>query len=209
MDEQTDIRKQVDILKNHNDNIADLQGTLLGLEAKIEFMEQNARSCNIELCNIPERRDENLIALLENLGSKVNFKISEKDLVAIHRVPRAHQQNDKPKNIIVKFTSKILRDNVLSACRLFKGLNAEALGFKNSTLPILVHEHLTLKNKQLCRESREAAARNNFKFVWVKNGTILAREKEGARAFAIKSSHDVAKIKPASSLISKSASPEN
>lgn len=198
LDEQTDIQRQVAGLGKQEQITADLQMTVCGLVAKIDYMEQNARSCNIELCNIPERRGENLITLIENIGSKINLKVTQKDIVAIHRVPHAHEQNDRPKNIIVKFTSRILRDNMLSACRLFKNLNANLLGFSNSALPVYVHEHLTLKNKQLFRECRAAAARHNFKFVWVKNGTILTREKEGARVFVIKSLQDVDKIKPGS-----------
>ncbi|CAG5015897.1 unnamed protein product [Parnassius apollo] len=39
------------------------------LESKIDMMEQQVRQSNIEIVNLPERRDENLIAVLQNIGS--------------------------------------------------------------------------------------------------------------------------------------------
>lgn len=194
-DLQIDLQKQIENLKRQNQESADLQNTVSKLVTKIDTMEQFARECNIELCNIPEKRSENLTIIFENICTKINFSVARKEIVAIHRVPHAHQQNDKPKNIIVKLSSRILRDNILSAYRLHKRLKVEDIGFSNSTLPIYAHEHLTLKNKQLFRECREAAIKNNYKYVWIKNGTILAREREGARVVAIKSHHDISKIK--------------
>lgn len=194
-DQQIDIERRVDTMLKQNQNVADLQNTVVGLVAKIDAMEQSARQCNIELCNIPEKRNENLLSILENIGSKINYSISQKDIIAIHRVPHA-QENGKPKNIIVKFTSRILRDNILSACRLSKDLNAEMLGFPNSSLPIRIHEHLTLKTKQLFRECKSEAVKYNYKFVWVRHGTILVRKKEGARAIAVKCHEELGKLKP-------------
>lgn len=195
-DEHTDLRKKVGSLGENIRETVDLKPVVAELVSKIDNLEQNARNCNIEICNIPERRNENLLSLVKTIGSAIKCNIAQNDIISVHRVPHAHQQSNRPKNVILKLSSRILRDNVLSANRLCKGLVTEQLGISGTSLPIYMHEHLTLKNKQLFRECQDAAKKHSYKFLWVKHGTILVREKEGARAFAIRSPQDIAKIKP-------------
>lgn len=197
-DDHTDLSKKIDHCCKQIQESAGLNKVVSDLVSKIDSLEQGARNCNIEICNIPERRNENLVNFMLNIGSAVKCNIQQNDITSIHRVPHAHQHNNKPKNIIVKFASRILRDNILSAHRLCKGLTTEQLGLSGASLPIYMHEHLTLKNKQLFRECRDVAKKHDYKFIWVKHGTILVREKEGTKAIAIRTPQDIAKIKPCS-----------
>ncbi|CAG4996206.1 unnamed protein product [Parnassius apollo] len=57
------------------------------LESKIDMMEQQVRQSNVEIVNLPERRDENLIAVLQNIGSIIKHPINPADIVSVHRVP--------------------------------------------------------------------------------------------------------------------------
>lgn len=193
-DQQNDLFKRVDNISSQTKNIgADL---VLGLETKIDALDQQARICNLEICNVPERRSENLMTLMDTICSKINCPFNQKDVVAIHRVPHAQNTDKKPKNIVVKFCSRVQRDNVLSAFRLAKGMKTDQMGLSGVSQPIFMYEHLTLKKKQLFRETREAARRCNFKYVWVKHATILVRELDGTPAIAIRSPHDISRIKP-------------
>ena len=194
--DQNDICKKVTQIEQQIKETVNLSPIVTELVVKIDHLEQSARNNNIELCNIPERRNENLLSLMQNIGSVIKYNIQQSDIISIHRVPHAHQQNNMPKNIIVKFATRVMRDNILSAHRLCKGLTTEQLGMSGTSQQIYMHEHLTLKNKLLFRECREAAKKHNYKFLWVKHGTILVREKEAARAFAIRNSRDIVKIKP-------------
>lgn len=164
------------------------------LEFKLDTMEQQARMSNIEISNLPEKRGENLPVILENIASNINVPLNKQDVVSIHRVPHASNDNTRPKNIIVKFSSRILRDNILSAIRLKKGIDSVKLGISGSLHKIYVNEHLTLKNKSLFRETREAARKSGYRFVWVKHGTILVRAKETSPVIAIRSKTDLSKI---------------
>ncbi|XP_064292354.1 uncharacterized protein LOC128674402 [Plodia interpunctella] len=163
------------------------------LENKIDSLEQQARNNNIEISNLPERRNENLLTLIESIGSHIKHPISKIDILSIHRVPHA-QVSSRPKNIIVKFSSRMLRDNVLSAYRLSKGLKSEQLGLSGTCLNIYMNEHLTLNNKILFRQCREAAKKHNFKFVWIRHATVLARKSESSHVVAIRSANDIIKI---------------
>ncbi|KAL4719203.1 hypothetical protein ACJJTC_006125 [Scirpophaga incertulas] len=150
-----------------------LENKINGLEYKLSTMEQQARHCNIEISNMLERRGENLLSTVEMLGDLIKCPIRSMDVVAIHRVPHADQKNSRPKNIIIKLTSRILRDNILSAYRACakKGLDSSQLSIA------------------------EAAKKHEFKFVWVKHGVILVRKSETSPIFAIRCSDDISKIK--------------
>jgi chromosome segregation ATPase len=105
----------------------DLGGKISSLEYKISIMDQQARQCNIEVSNMPERRNENLVSIVELLGDVLKCPIRSADIIAVHRVPHADQRNSRPKNIIVKFSSRIQRDNILAAYRANKGLDSSKL----------------------------------------------------------------------------------
>ncbi|VVC87683.1 unnamed protein product [Leptidea sinapis] len=172
-----------------------LSGQVQFLQDKIDSMEQQSRQCNIELCNVPEKRGENLLSIIESVGTAIKFNIDPKSIFSIHRVPHArNEDNIRPKNIIVKLSSRVTRDNILSAFRMSKGLNTEQLGFTCSSRSIYMNEHLTLKNKCLFRESKAAARKNGCKYIWIRNATILARRSDTSPIFAIKNQNDLSKF---------------
>ncbi|XP_075990179.1 uncharacterized protein LOC142985822 [Anticarsia gemmatalis] len=195
-EQQEDLNKRVKNINQQTESKGISNDNTLRLEAKIDALEQQARQCNIEVCNVPEKRNENLLTLMETISAKINCPLQQKDIIAIHRVPHAQNTNKKPKNIVVKFSSRILRDNILSAARLAKGLKSDQIGISSIPQSIYLNEHLTLKNKQLFRTARETARQKGFKYVWVKHATILVRENDSAPAMAIRTPQDLARIKP-------------
>ncbi|XP_046972859.1 uncharacterized protein LOC124539609 [Vanessa cardui] len=186
--------KKLNTIESQISLTSNLPGYIQKLENKLAAMEQQARECNIEIVNVPDKRNENLINIMMRLGSVINQQILASDIVAVHRVPHADQKDSRPKNIIVKFTSRMLRDNVLALSRSVKGLNADQLGISGSTQKVYVNEHLTLENKRLFRECRERAKKHEHRFVWTKHGVILVRKSETSPVLAIRSKHDMAKI---------------
>lgn len=169
------------------------------LEAKIDSLEQQARQNNLEICNVPEKRGENLTSILESICTTIKCTISQVDIAAIHRVPHALQsQNNRPKNIICKLISRTLRDNILSAFRMCKGTSSDKIGISGTSTRIFMNEHLTLQNKMLFRECRERAKDHGYQYVWIKHATILVRETDTSPAFAVRTKTDLAKIKPRS-----------
>lgn len=196
-----DVKKRLNEMPSQTNT--QYEQTLMDLEAKLDLLEQQARQCNIEISNIPERRNENLLDLLEGLGKQIGYNIRKEDVVSVHRVPHAAPTN-KPKNIVAKFTTRILRDNIISAYRMKKGLSSEQLGISGTSHKVFVNEHLTLRNKQLFRKAREAANREGFKFVWTKHSTILVREIENTTVLAIRTLKDIEKIKTKTTKITPS-----
>lgn len=178
------------------------------LKKQFDDIEQKARSCNIEIQNFPEHKNENLLHLVEVLGTAIGVPIPIDSIRDVHRV--AHNQaNDRPKNIIVQLTTRRLKTEVIAAARARRGLTVGQLqqavsgpsqfqqyDASQASRRIFINEHLTLKNKILYAQAREAASVKKYKFVWVKNATILLRKSEGKDipVVAIKCAEDLKKL---------------
>lgn len=165
------------------------------LELKLDSMEQQARQSNLEINNLPEKRNENLIGIIQTIGSTIKQPITPQDILAIHRVPHANPKSTRPKNVVVKLSSRVLRDNFISAARSVKGITTDQINIPGLPQRVYINEHLTLKNKKLFRETREVARQKGLKFVWVKHGTILLRATETAPIFAVRNEEDISKLK--------------
>ena len=196
MERQDSIETRLKQVENKLNSGNDINDQLTLLQDKIDAMEQQARQHNIEIVNLPERRDENLLDIVEKIGCVIKYPIKKTDVVAAHRVPHFDKNSLRPKNIIIKFTTKILRDNFIAASRVNRGLKTDQLNLSGTAHNLYINEHLTNKNKQLFRLCREQAKKCSYRFVWVKNGTILVRQSETSPIFAVRCDQDLKKIKP-------------
>ncbi|VVC87369.1 unnamed protein product [Leptidea sinapis] len=97
-----DVKLRVLKLEKDVKNSDNSLSKILSLKSKIEILEEQARSYNIDISGIPEKRSENLIELMETICRSICFAIDRKDIIAIHRVPQALLQVNRPKNMIVK-----------------------------------------------------------------------------------------------------------
>ncbi|KAL4713376.1 hypothetical protein ACJJTC_016844 [Scirpophaga incertulas] len=192
-DEHVTLKQRVDDLaRATNERTSSLA---VSLQSRIDSLEQQARQTNVEICNVPERKSENLVGIVEAIGTAIRFPISKGDLVSVHRVPHAHQASDKPKNIIVKFSTRIQRDNILASYRNIKSLRSDQLGIQGTPSTIYLNEHLTLQKKQLFRKTRETAKELHYKYVWIRNSTILIRENDDSPALAIRGDNDLSRLR--------------
>ncbi|CAG4933062.1 unnamed protein product [Parnassius apollo] len=67
------------------------------METTLAAMEQQARDCNIEISNLPERRGENLVTVIINIGVLINQQIQPSDIILAHRVPHVGENDKRPK----------------------------------------------------------------------------------------------------------------
>lgn len=192
-------------LSSENDT---LRNDVQSLKSHVEELEQRSRNANIEIQNVPERKGENLMHVIESIGAVIGYPIPPTQVKDVHRV--AHNaKSDRPKNIIVQLATRHVRNDVLAAARVRRGLTVAQLqkamgGTPTSGLAasesrahdqnIYIKEHLTLKNKILYAEARKAKKEKNYKFVWIKNATILMRKTDDSRVVTIRNSEDLLKL---------------
>ena len=162
-------------------------------KTKYDETEQANRQCNIEIHNVPESKTENVLNIVSNLSAALNVPIPTEQVRSAHRV-RARAHTDRPRNIVVQLGTRRLRDDIISAARVRRGLTTESLQIAGASQKVYVNEHLTLRNKILYAKVRKAQSENNYEFVWVKNGNIFARKTTGAKYLLLKNENDILKM---------------
>lgn len=194
-DQQDQLSARLTAIENNTTKNPDFINKVSSLETKLAAMEQQARQCNFEISNLTERRGENLVNIVESIGSLIRQPIRAADIVSVHRVPHADKKTQRPKNIVVKLVTRVLRDNFIAAYRAAKGVDTGMLSIPGTPATIYVNEHLTLDNKRLFRQCREVAKHHQYKYVWIKHGIILARKTDTSPVIAIRTTQDIDRIK--------------
>ncbi|KAL0832360.1 hypothetical protein ABMA28_001792 [Loxostege sticticalis] len=162
------------------------------LNNRLAGMEKITRGCNIELQAVPERRNENVLTLFRKLCDVVNVAVDDGQISACRRVAKQNTASNRPRNIVVTFSSPRIRDMVLSATHRYnkahpgRGLVSSDLDIPGETCRFYVTEHLSPEQKSLHAAARKAAKDHSFKYVWIKNGQIYMRKDESSGAILVK-----------------------
>lgn len=161
---------------------------------QIDTMDQNSRNCNVEIQNIPETNNEKITSIVQTIGQLIGVNVPLESIRNAHRTAPGIK-SDRPKNIVVQFTTKHVRDAVLNAARVRRDLNTEQL----TTLQLparkfYINEHLTLKSKMLLTKCRAIQKTKEYKYVWVQDGTIKMRKTGESKVIKIRSEEDLEKV---------------
>lgn len=187
---QNCIAQEVKDLQTEN---ASLRSENQVLVSKINQLEQFARGSNIEIQCIPEKNNENVISIVENISQVINCEIRNEHILSCSRIAKLNPKSPRPRSIVVQFSSPRIRDTFLAASIKFNKtnlnnkLNTSHIGLSGEKSPIFVVEHLSASNKALHAAARAAAKEKGYMFVWVRNGKIYMRKNETSVHKIIKS----------------------
>ncbi|KAH9372532.1 hypothetical protein HPB48_011587 [Haemaphysalis longicornis] len=160
--------------------LAEKGAEITQLKATVNNADQYSRRKNVEIHGVAQLPEEDLHQVLVDLSRKLEIKAPGKQSVeAIHWL---NGKQDKIPPIIVRFRDREERDLWLS--------KKKALRNKK----IFISENLTTAQKQLFWQSRQVGKQKNYKFVWMSNGKIFAREIVGATGIRINTENDLAKL---------------
>lgn len=158
--------------------------------------EQMFRVNDVEIVGVPQEDKENLITIVKSIGVALQVPFTERDIDTVHRVQCFDKK--KIKNIIVKFQSRIIKNNIVAAARQFNRQNKEGFTTQEINLPgrsaVYVNEHLTPERKLLLINVKKYAKQHNIEFVWTKECRIYARRNSTSRIKLINCFEDIQKI---------------
>lgn len=185
--------KSEKIHKLEKDNCA-LRDSIQQLTQRLNLVEQNTRSANVELQCVPESKSENLVSTVLQLAKVLSCDIKNPDILHCTRIAKKDAQNPRPRSILVKLSSPRLRDSFLAASMKYNRnnaknkLNTSHLGIAaEKPQPIYVTEHLSSQNKTIHAAARIRGKELGFKFVWVRDGKIFMKKDETSQKFVINS----------------------
>lgn len=168
---------------------------------RINQLEQHARAGNVEIQCVPEKKDENLVEVVKQLSKAIDMDLKDPDVHHVTRIAKFNRQSNRPRSIIVQFSSPRTRDTFMAAAIKFNKsskdgagkLNSSHIGLHEST-PIYITEHLSPTNKALHAAARLRAKEKGYKYVWVRSGRIYVRKMDTAEYIFIKDSSSLDKI---------------
>nr|XP_026497986.1 uncharacterized protein LOC113402084 [Vanessa tameamea] len=163
------------------------------IEMDINTKDQWARRSNIEICGIPEKKGENLLRLTEEIAVKAGFDLKPSDIDFVTRVASNSQVN-KPKPIVIRLQARYRKDDFLACLKKLK-LMCSDLGFAKNDSRIYFNDHLTKFNKMLLQRAKTLSKEQKYKYVWVKNCSIMVRKGDTSPVIHIANVNDLKKIK--------------
>lgn len=182
------LKVENDTLKKENEN----------LKEQNQMIQTEARNQNIIISGIKQTKNENMQAIIQSVARAINFELDEKEINSAYRQSNGGQQ---PSNrIIVRFTRKITRDQMIAAYKLTcKTSNTFGIETKHISKDldqgrVFVGEHLTPQTASLLKAAKEELKRKNYKFIWVKDNKIYAKQTDNEKIVNIRSETDIVKL---------------
>lgn len=172
------------------------------LEDKIEEMQRDSRKTNLELKNVPKKKNEtkeDLMDMITCLTNNIDCKINKSDIKDIYRI-RSKKEGVQNTPIIVEMSSTIMKTEILKMCKTFNikhkaKLCAKHLGFRTSEdTPIFISEQLTSKAARLYFLARDLVKSKSFKFCWTAYGKLYLRKDESSPIILIKNESQIHKL---------------
>lgn len=169
------------------------------LKTELNSMQQYSRLNNLEIRGVPEIKNENILSVVAGVGRALGVDICERDVDACHRMGKFNLDSAEPRSIILKFVSRLKKQQFLKARSVKRNLcvgdldddwKKEASGKRS----VYINEHLTSENKALFKKCREFKKDKNIKYLWVTNGQIKMRKTDNSTIYIItneKSLNDV------------------
>lgn len=168
--------KVIDVLREDNGH---LRETVQRLEEHIRQSEQLALSNDVDIVGVPEAKGEATVHVVLTLARKLGVTLSDGDIVSASRVGVARDETTgraRARPIAVRLVRRALRDDLLRAARVRRGVSTGDAGLAGESRRFYVNERLTRENRQLFLRAREIGARLTWRFVWSKDGRVYARQ---------------------------------
>lgn len=120
-DDQEELKKKMELCSkelqsntNINVELSNIKIQINKLRSDINQRDQQDRLLNIEIVGVPEYKDENLNAMILQLGKHTSIDITREDIVHVHRVSSLSKIQGRPRNIVAKLRTRQLKDNLIS-----------------------------------------------------------------------------------------------
>lgn len=171
-----ELKEEINVVRTENKNLmienTKLQAPCDELTKQVKeyfsrlLRTEHSRNVNLEIRNVPYQADENLHKVVEKIGETIGKPISANDIEICHPVPVA--------NITVnKNTHRDEWNRVLERPRRTR-LNCTDVGFV-SQAAFYINEHFCSEMKRNLGRATTKKRETGWKFVWVRNGQITAK----------------------------------
>ncbi len=158
------------------------------MRAQLDDVEQHGKANDVQIAGLPENEtNEDDIKAIVKLG-KQKFGVDMETSDVEHTYRLGKPREDKPRDIIVKFCKKSIRE------RFYQNRKA-AINQGDTAKNIYVNDHLTEHRRHLLYIARKLYKSNKIKAAWSQGGNVLIQLTESTNPVQIKDHEDLAEIK--------------
>ncbi|XP_014253909.1 uncharacterized protein LOC106669132 [Cimex lectularius] len=161
------------------------------LSYRLDMAEQNTKRNAVEITGVPDKKNENLLAIVKQIGVAIEYPMNDEMVDICYRINR--QNKDGYHGIMLAFVRRFDKEGFLKCYRQKKGLNAKDLGMKKDS-EIYIRESLSLNKQHILLETKKVAKQMNYQGVGVVNGEIFLKKSESVPAILIKDLKDLEKL---------------
>ena len=155
------------------------------MEIKINSLEQKMLANHIEINNI-NNTELSASEIIKKIANKTNIALAEHDIADAYK--------NKKDKIFVEFTTFRKKSELMSKLNRHRIDGSEINKNDTNNNYIYINDRLTNSSKRLLWLAKNKAKQNNWKFVWVRHGVILARKEENQTIIRIECESDIEKL---------------
>lgn len=179
-------------------DISNVYNTINLINYKLNTLSQQKLNKNVIINGVPKVQNEDIKKVISRIMTDIGMNLDTDDIEEIWRV---HDRNLSPP-IIVKFKNKWIKQKILKQRKQTnndlktkgKSMYAKDFGF-NSENQIYINEELTQETRILFNAAKKQLKETaDYKYIWVTEGKILAKQDESAKVQTIRSNGDILEI---------------
>lgn len=176
----------------------DLEATVMHLRQELHKRDQLSLANDVEISGLPEETGENASHLAILIGAKLGVKLEDRDLIYTERMGQRREISTvssgdslttatgrRPRTLVIRFTRRVLRDDLLRAARVRRGVTSADVGLAGTSRRFYDNERLSKHNRQVFYYARQLSSEHNWKFVWTKSGFTYVRQAQGKTAYRV------------------------
>ncbi len=169
------------VASRHREELNKLDEMLESLEQAMEVADQKLRDRNLCFVGLTEEQDENIEGRIVQM-SKFQLGIDDihaSDIENVYRIGRkGNDQGTRARNLIVRFTSKKMRD------RVYQHRKRLPMG-PDTTTNIYINDDLTPFRSKLFYDARRLAKAKKIHSTWSQYGNIMVKRTEDDQPTAV------------------------
>lgn len=196
-----EIEKNLIELVNSNKEKDDI---IDGLIRRVNILEQHNRKGDIIVYGVQERTDEDLSAVIVDVGKHFNVNISDDDIISANRIPTKNKNlpkrsgvdgsgSTKPRPIAVSFLNVNKKDALLRNRKGALAIESDIFG-GGSNNAIKIYEMLSPYYSKLLYLCRQKVFACKWKYVWFSDNCVKCRKEDNSGVVSIFSEKDLYKI---------------
>lgn len=177
-------------------NVA-LNGKVIELQERLRNLEQYSRKNNVEISGIPKSANEDVRAIVGDIGRALGLEVQPSQIAAAHRIPSFNKT--RTPSLVVQFAERTTKEAFIARYKESRARSAHLTADKvNKIFPhdrAYVNDHLSPENKIFFAKLKAKCKDLGYAFVWSRDGKFFAKQSAGDKTFKVSTYEEMGKLK--------------